>query len=54
MTSLALNRRQAETAWMIAFAMLGIAAFMLFAGPALAGVDTTFHTAYNNFCIGWL
>lgn len=49
MTSLALNRQQTNTAWMLMFAVLAIAAFMLIAGPAFAGADTTFDTAFTKF-----
>ena len=49
MKSLALSPRQTETVWMVLFVLLGITAAVFFAGPAFAGADTTFDTAFNKF-----
>ncbi|MBK8631900.1 MAG: hypothetical protein IPN84_17490 [Sphingomonadales bacterium] len=49
MTSLALKKGQADKIWMLAFAVIAIAAFIVFVGPAFAGADTTFNTAFTKF-----
>ena len=36
-------------AWYLVLALLAVAALALIAGPALAGTDTTFNTAFTKF-----
>jgi len=43
------QERMRAAAWYLVLALLAVAALALIAGPALAGTDTTFNTAFTKF-----
>lgn len=50
MTALkARQERMRAAAWYLVLALLAVSALALIAGPALAGTDTTFNTAFTKF-----
>lgn len=49
MTALTLNRGRNNAVWFGLFAILAMGLFIAIAGPAFAGADTTFDTAFTKF-----
>ena len=50
MTALTLRQeRSSNVSWYLVLGMLALVALAIIAGPAFAGTDTTFDTAFNKF-----